>query len=149
MPTALKIIRNQTKKRKVKISTTEPKPVGDLADAPEHLDGDAREIWNYAIEHAPRGLLKKIDSGVLEIWCKAHALHRAAVAEVRKTGMLIKSPTQGVPIQSPYLPIINKQALIMLRACDHMGFSPASRTRIMMGDAPAASGGWGDIENAG
>lgn len=148
MPSVLKVMRNSRSKNKP--SPLEPKPVGDLVDAPAHFDDETRDIWNYAIAHAPKGLLKKIDSGVLEIWCKSHAMHRAAVAEVRKTGMLIKAPNTGLPMQSPYLPIINKQAFIMLRACDHMGFSPASRTRIMLGDQPlSAPGGWGDIENAG
>jgi hypothetical protein len=63
--------------------------------------------------------------------------------------MLVKAPNTGLPIQSPYLPIVNKQALIMMRAVDHLGFSPASRTRIMTGERPAnAIGGWDDIEHA-
>lgn len=147
MPSHLKLIRNSRSKKK--ISPLEPKPVGDLRDAPAHFDDELREIWNYAIENAPRGLLKRIDSGVLETWCTSHALHRKAVSEVRKMGLLVKAPHTGLPIQSPYLPIVNKQALIMMRAIDHLGFSPASRTRIVMGDAPGTGNAWDDIENAG
>jgi len=146
-PTALKVIRGNPGKRP--LNKREPKPVGDLTDAPAHFDEELREVWQYAIDNAPRGLLKKIDSGVLETWCTAHVLHRRAVAEVRKLGMLVKAPNTGLPIQSPYLPIVNKQAFIMLRAVDHLGFSPASRTRIMLGDQPLkAVDGWGDIESA-
>jgi len=148
MPSHLKIIRNSRSKKKP--SPLEPKPVGDLVDAPAHFGDEEREVWDYAIANAPRGLLKKIDSSVLEVWCKSHVLHRAAIAELRKTGMLVKAPNTGLPIQSPYLPIINKQALLMMRAVDHLGFSPASRTRIMIGDKPGhAQGGWDDIEHAG
>jgi P27 family predicted phage terminase small subunit len=144
VPTHLKIIRGNPGKRK--INKNEPKPIGDLREPPEHFDLPLREIWNYAIANAPPGLLKKIDSSVLETWCTAHLLHRQAVAEVRKFGMLMKAPITGVPIQSPYLPVANKQAFIMLRAIDHLGFSPASRTRISMGDGAATTiGGWDEI----
>jgi P27 family predicted phage terminase small subunit len=144
MPSHLKLIRNSRSKKK--ISPREPKPVGDLKESPPHFDEELREVWNYAIEHAPPGLLKKLDASVLETWCAAHVLHRRAVAEVRKLGVLVKAPNTGLPIQSPYLPIVNKQALIMLRAVDHLGFSPASRTRIMLGDvSPAGFSDWEDI----
>ena len=147
IPTHLKIIRGNPGKRK--LNQNEPKPVGNLVDAPAYFDEELREVWAYAIENAPRGLLKKLDSSVLETWCISHVLHRRASAEVRKHGMLVKPPKSDVPIQSPYLPIVNKQAFIMLRAVDHLGFSPASRTRIAMGDVPGAGNGWDDIENAG
>jgi P27 family predicted phage terminase small subunit len=143
VPTHLKIIRGNPGKRK--INKNEPKPVGDLKDAPAHFDEELREVWDYAIENSPPGLLKKVDSAVLETWVTAHVLHRKAVAEVRKFGMLMKAPNTGAPIQSPWLPVVNKQALIMLRAVDHLGFSPASRTRIALGDVPSATGGWDDI----
>lgn len=144
VPTHLKIIRGNPGKRK--INRNEPKPVGDLKDVPAHFTDELRDVWNYAIENAPPGLLKRIDSSVLETWCVAHVLHRKALAEVTKFGMLMKAPKTGVPVQSPYLPVVNKQALIMMRAIDHLGFSPASRTRIMTGDIPLhAVGGWDEI----
>ena len=54
--------------------------------------------------------------------------------QVQKYGMVVKSPTQGIPVQSPYLPIINRQAEIMLRAASELGFSPTSRSRITLTD---------------
>jgi P27 family predicted phage terminase small subunit len=145
-PTHLKVIRGNPGKRK--LNTQEPKPVGDLKNPPAHFEADEelRDVWNYAIEHSPPGLLKMIDASVLETWCTAHVLHRRALAEVRKHGLLVKAPNTGLPIQSPYLPVVNKQALIMLRAIDHLGFSPASRTRIMTGELPlGALAGWEDV----
>jgi P27 family predicted phage terminase small subunit len=144
VPTHLKVIRGNPGRRK--INTREPKPPGDLREPPAHFDEELREVWQYAIANAPPGLLKRIDSSVLETWCTSHLLHRKAVAQVRQFGLLMKAPITGLPIQSPYLPIVNKQAFIMLRAIDHLGFSPASRTRIMMGADPAgAAGGWDEI----
>lgn len=143
-PTLLKMIAGNPGGRK--LNDREPKPVGDLKDPPAHFDDELREIWSYAIQHAPAGLLKMIDSSVLETWCTAHALHRRAVAEVRKFGILMKAPNTQLPIQSPWVPIVNKQAFIMLRAVDHLGFSPASRSRIVTGEGPVSGmGGWDEV----
>jgi P27 family predicted phage terminase small subunit len=144
VPTQLKIIRGNPGRRA--LNKNEPRPVGDLAEPPAHFDGDLKDAWEYAIQHAPKGLLKKIDASVLETWCTAHALHRRALNEVRRSGMLVLAPHTKLPVQSPWLPIVNKQALIMLRAVDHLGFSPAARSRITTGDAPLSqSDAWGEI----
>jgi len=146
VPTVLKMLRGNPGGRKLNLR--EPKPVGDLLDPPPHFDDEMREVWDYAIQNSPKGLLKKIDSGILETWCSSHVLHRRAIAEVRKFGMLVKPPKSEVPVQSPYLPIVNKQALIMMRAVDHLGFSPASRTRIATGDVEGMNGAWDDVADA-
>jgi phage terminase small subunit len=39
-----------------------------------------------------------------------------------------------MPVQSPYLSILNKQAMIMLKAASEMGFTPASRSRVEVSD---------------
>jgi hypothetical protein len=36
----------------------EPQPAGDLVEPPEWLTPSQKEAWAYAIEHAPKGLLK-------------------------------------------------------------------------------------------
>ena len=50
---------------------------------------------------------------VLEVWSCAADLYRKAQAGITKTGLLVKAPNTGVPMQSPYLAIANKQAQIM------------------------------------
>lgn len=144
VPTHLKIIRGNPGGKK-RLNLKEPKPIGDLTDPPAYFDEELREVWQYAIENAPKGMLKKLDSGVLEIWCDAYVRHRKASIEVRKYGMIVKSPKQELPIQSPWLPIVNRQAFIMLRAVDHLGFSPASRTRIQVGEGPGDASAWDDV----
>jgi len=42
---------------------------------------------------------------------------------------MVKSPS-GYPIQSPYVPIANRQAEIMLRVAAEFGYTPASRSRV-------------------
>jgi len=43
----------------------------------------------------------------------------------------------GVPMQSPYLAIANKQAQIMTKAATETGFTPESRSRITLPVAAA------------
>lgn len=95
------------------------------------------EGWCYAIEHAPAGLLKKLDRTVLMIWVVAEDLHRQAAEKLAKFGLLTQAPNSGMPMQSPFLPILNKQAQIMLKAAEQLGFTPASRSRISI---PECSG---------
>lgn len=108
----------------------EPKPVGDLKDAPAWMSEAQKLNWDYAIEHSPPGMLKKIDRGALAVWVVAESLHRAACEQQATVGLIVKAPVTGAPIQSPYLPIINRQGLIMLKAASELGFSPVSRPRI-------------------
>jgi len=144
VPTHLKIIRGNPGCRP--LNQNEPRPKGDLKEAPDYFDEELKTVWQYAIDNAPPGLLKKLDASVLETWCVAHVLHRRALVELNKFGLLMKAPNSGLPIQSPYLPIVNRQALIMLRSVDHLGFSPASRTRIQLGlPAPGAGTDWEEI----
>ena len=51
--------------------------------------------------------------------------------------LLVKSPTQGLPLQNPYLPIVNRQMVLMTRVASELGFTPCSRARIDAGGAPA------------
>jgi phage terminase small subunit len=115
-PTVLKDLHGSTEPR----NPDEPIAEGDLqeaglAAAPEHFDDEQRQVWDEALRNAPLGMLKLIDAAVLETWVVAHVLHRKAVRAQAKFGLVIPAPNTRLPIQSPYLPIINRQALIMLR----------------------------------
>ena len=147
VPTHLKVIRGNPGKRA--LNKNEPQPEGDLSAPPDWMSETQKKGWTYAIENAPRGLLRKLDRSVLTAWVVAEDLHRRASEQVDKFGIITKAPNSGVPIQSPYLPVVNKQAQIMLKAAEQLGFSPASRSRIQLLDA--VSGGvddeWDDLDN--
>lgn len=130
VPTHLRVIRGNPGKRAM--NQNEPMPTGDLLDPPEWMNESQKAGWNYAVENAPRGLLKKLDRSVLVAWAVAEDLHQQASLMLEKYGMLTKAPNTGLPIQSPYLPIVNKQAAIMLKAAEQLGFSPVSRSRVQL-----------------
>jgi P27 family predicted phage terminase small subunit len=100
----------------------------------------------YAIENAPRGVLKRIDKTVLAGFIVAADTHRKASVAMAQTELLVKSPTQGLPLQNPYLPIVNRQAVLMTRIATELGFTPCSRSRLVAGAVPApVASGWDDI----
>jgi P27 family predicted phage terminase small subunit len=112
------------------LNTHEPQPDGERYGAPKWLSDTQREGRAFAISSSPPGLLKELDRSGLAIWVVAEDLHREAAEKITQYGLLTKSPNAGLPLQSPYLAILNKQAQIMLKAGAELGFSPASRTRV-------------------
>ena len=115
---------------KRRLNDKEPKPSSDLTDPPEWMRESQKQGWIYAIENAPDGLLKKLDRSVLVAWVIAEDLHRHASMMIKKFGMLTKAPNTGQPMQSPYLPVVNRQAHIMLKASEQLGFTPAERSGV-------------------
>lgn len=146
-PTALKNMHTPEKAR-LRNPLDEVQAPGDLAvdaevAAPEYFTAAERAVWIEALRNAPPGMLKLIDSSVLEVWVVAHVLHRRAVVEQRKYSLVIPAPRTAFPIQSPWLPIINKQATILLKAAAELGFSPTARPRVagaLAGGADLGSG---------
>jgi P27 family predicted phage terminase small subunit len=120
------------------LNKDEPVPEGDLFEAPLWMSDSQRDGWGWAITNSPHGLLKYLDRAVLTIWVVAEDLHREAAGKVAQYGLLTKSPNAGLPLQSPYLAILNKQAQIMLKAAAELGFTPSSRSRVQV--EPAAQG---------
>jgi P27 family predicted phage terminase small subunit len=139
VPTTLRTLHGNP--RKVALPKFEPKPAGDLCDPPAWLSEGQLTSWNYALAHAPSGLLKRIDRAALLDFVVAENLHQEAAAAQAKVGLLVRVKTKatagkddpGVPTASPYINIINQQAKIMIKAASELGFTPVSRPRIGAG----------------
>jgi len=133
IPTAIHEMRATLRTTRHRGRQHEPKPVGDLTRPPVWMNRDQKKLWNSAIAHAPKGLLKKLDASVLATWvvaCEIHSKTSAHLADAGMQGLLYKTPTNGTLIQSPLLGVLNRQAEIMLRAAAELGFTPASRARV-------------------
>lgn len=100
-----------------------------LLDVPASLSPSQKVIWDRAISSAPKGLLTKIDRGTLEIHVMAIDAYDQAKKMLDLEGQVITSPN-GHLIQSPYMAIVNKQALLILKTATVLGFTPASRARL-------------------
>lgn len=136
-PTAIKKLTGNPGRRH--LNKAEPTAIYDLTDPPSWMNESQKAGWRFALQAAPSGLLKMIDRSALAVWVVAEDLHRDASIKIQTHGMLVKSPKQGQPMQSPYLPILNKQASIMLKAAAELGFTPAARCRISIDDKEKAT----------
>ena len=48
----------------------------------------------------------------------------------RSMGLLVKAPNTGLPIQSPYLPVLNRQTEIARKLAAELALPPAQRNRV-------------------
>jgi P27 family predicted phage terminase small subunit len=126
-PTALRELHGNPGKRPLKVD--EPEGRGMLWQPPAWFDEEQRAQWFYALDHAPVGLLTATDREVLVVWCVACIEHARAAQEVRKRGQVVLTK-DGNAIQNPFLPIVNRQATLMMRSGYELGFSPAARTAM-------------------
>jgi P27 family predicted phage terminase small subunit len=133
-PTALKLI--QGTYRSDRANPLEPRPRPGIPPCPKFLQGEAREAYRKTAKKLARiGLVTELDDMALSMLCQSWAEYLEATDQVRKTGMLVKSPN-GFPVFNPYLVIAN-QAVKRVRALlAEFGMSPSSRSRI----AAAGSG---------
>ena len=128
-PTALKILHGVEGRR---INRREPIPRSGLPPCPQHFTPEQAELWDFAVANAPPGMLKSLDMAVLEAWCVAYSIHRAATAELSREGVItvpgIKDPDRRVA--APQIGIINRTAALLSRLSSELGFSPSARSRV-------------------
>lgn len=147
-PTHLHVIEGTSNTTRHRGRKREPKPTGELQDAPDWFTDAQRDVWSYGLRSAPRGLLKAIDLSVFTVWVVACDAHRQAAEQLAKLGpggLLTRTATRhgrpdangnpttvgGSVVQSPLVGIMNRQALIMIKAAAEMGFTPSSRARVV------------------
>lgn len=105
------------------------KAAGELGDPPEHLTTEQADMWRWAIQNAPRGVLHAIDEATLEDWCCARVVLREAYAIVEREGQIIFTPNKCAQ-KHPALATIVQASKIMHTAAQRLGFDPSSRAKI-------------------
>jgi P27 family predicted phage terminase small subunit len=108
----------------------EPRP-GDLL-CPRAVAEDPRALtyWEMFLTNTAPGHLAPIDAPLLARLCIALSLADEATDKMKTTGMLVKAPNTGLPIQSPFLPVINKQTEIIRKLMAELALPPAQRNRL-------------------
>lgn len=135
-PTYMRVLEGNASNRP--LNKNEPQPKTPLSDPPESLSDRQKEIWRRALEQAPQGLLKSIDESVFKVWVIAYDFHDQANSMVNKAGVFMKTKN-GVPIQNPWMAVVNRQSLIMMRAAAEMGFTPSARSRVTVESSQSSS----------
>lgn len=126
-PTVVKLLHGVPGHRA--LPENEPQGQGILWAPPVWFDTEQRNQWHYSLEKSPLGLLTETDREMLMLWVCACVEYARANIEVRKHGQVIKT-REGNVIQNPYLGVMNRQALIMMRVASELGFSPAARASL-------------------
>lgn len=101
-----------------------------LVAPPDWMNALQRRVWTNTLANAPQGMLRTLDEGTFATWVVAYALYQETAQKLSKKKSLTEKTTKGNTVQSVHLSILNRQALIMMKAASELGFSPTSRTRI-------------------
>ncbi len=157
-PTGLHKLHGTLNATRHKGRTAEPHADGDLlATPPSWMTASQKAGWRYAVKHAPKGLMRRIDRGMLAVWVVAEDQHR--IAATMQAGLdrstklpLLTKNKDGTAGISPYLSIISRAAATMIKAGSELGFSPAARPRLVAAGLPSMDradeddAGWGRLK---
>ncbi len=126
-PSALKVVTGR--KGRVGINPQEPKPKGAIGRAPAWMSDAQRRIWDETVAEAPAGVLTAVDRRIFTAFVVASEAHQSAALLVAERGTTIETK-QGNVIQAPWVGMLNRQALILIRTASELGFTPASRSKV-------------------
>ena len=147
-PTLLKLLDGNPGKRP--LNDREPVPPDGVPDCPDFLDDTAREEWFRTAQVLKEmQLLSRADRSALAAYCVAYSRWVQAEAQVKKHGMIVKSPDKGFPMKSPFLSIADQTMEEMRKFMVEFGLTPSSRSRIRVPDDPAAASALDDFLEAG
>ena len=129
-PTALK--RLQGTLQKCRINTAEPVPTVDLKSVmpPEYLTESAKEIWTFALQAAPPGMLSSLDFGIFTEWVVCYDQFVRLSACIKEQGTFTKDGDGNIKV-SDILHHITKTANILKGLQNELGFTPASRSKVI------------------
>jgi hypothetical protein len=106
----------------------------------------ARGYWGMYLANAAPGHLSPIDGPLLARLCVALAYADEANEKIEELGLLVKAPNTGLPLQSPYLPVLNRQTEIARKLAAELALPPAQRNRVGPYDPNAGSSAWDALE---
>ena len=119
-----------------RLTTLVPTALGGDIRCPPNAAQDERAqgYWDLFVGSIAPGHLAPLDAPLLSRLCMA--LSRADDAE-QQLGrrMLVKAPNSGLPIQSPYLAIVNRQTDLARKLASELALPPAQRSRFGGHDA--------------
>ena len=100
----------------------------------EHLMEDARGCIEVIKDSMPLKVYSRLDSYLLAAFGMAWAMHKMAAHKIGAPDFqaVYEMKESGALIQSPWLAIINKQAMLMASLSDRLGLSPFARNGLKL-----------------
>jgi phage terminase small subunit len=103
---------------------------------PEHLPDDARGCIDVVKSSMPPGVYSRLDSFLLAAFGMAWMIHKMAAIEVSNPAFeWTTTNTKGTQVPSPWLKILNQQAMILASLGDRLGLDPKSRAALKLPSA--------------
>ena len=124
-------------------------PVAGDVICPRAVQRNARALayWTTYLANAAPNHLSPIDAPLLARLCMALAYADEANDKIEELGLLVKAPNTGLPIQSPYLPVLNWQMEIARKLAAELALPPAQRNRVgPYGPEPDCPSPWDALE---
>jgi P27 family predicted phage terminase small subunit len=145
-PIASKVAAGNPGKRP--LTTLVPAPKAGEMMCPQAIQRNerARTYWDMFLANAARGHLSPMDAPLLARLCTALAYADEANEKIETTGLMVRAPNTGVPIQSPYLPVLNRQTEIARKLASELALPPAQRNRVGPFDPDKGPSAWDALE---
>jgi phage terminase small subunit len=108
----------------------------------------ASAYWSMFLANAAPGHLTPIDAPLLGRLCMCLAYADEANEKIAISGMMVKAPNTGLPIQSPFMAVLNRQTELARKLSAELALPPAQRNR--MGPHAAGEGtpsAWDALED--
>lgn len=114
------------------LSLAHQPPQEGALTCPAYLTGNesAMRHWNLFLQNCAPNHLSPIDAPLLARLCQALAWAEEAASRMGSSGVLVKAPNGGLPLQSPFMAIVNRQTEIARKLTSELALSPAERNRI-------------------
>src|ERR1700691_4035299 len=112
------------------LNDAEPVSNVGIGPPPAKFDDAQRFAWLEMVNSAAPGQLTVVDRSVLEMYCRARVRYDEANAKLEQYGVMIRSPVQNVPQQSPYYSIMKSELKAMQWCLVEMGFTACSSSRV-------------------
>lgn len=113
----------------VGINYDEPVPTGELPAAPDWMDEQHKQAWHSVMLQCPEGVLSNMDIGVFEAYILALVGHENAATRVINEGMFTHNRF-GEEVVAPWTHEMNRQAMLIIRAANEIGMTPAARSKV-------------------
>lgn len=137
-PVAEKILTGNPGHKALTTLVPPPKKRKPVPSAVVAADARAMRHWELVMEEAAPGHIVRLDTALLERFCKCMSRLEEAEIKLEQTTTMLKSPN-GFPIQSPYLAVVNKQTELSVKLASELGITPAMRNRMGAHDAEDAA----------
>jgi phage terminase small subunit len=145
-PVAAKIAAGNPGKRALMTLVPTPRAGEMLCPQSVARNERARAYWDMYLANAAPGHLTPIDAPLLARLCVALGYADEANEKLEDLGLLVKAPHSGLAIQSPYLPVMNRQTEIARKLASELALPPAQRNRVGSFDTHAGPSAWDALE---